>query len=60
MVIMVFCFKGVRCEYNVDDCIGVICVNGGICIDEFNSYKCVCYFGFYGGKCEMNIDECRL
>lgn len=59
MVTMAFCFKGVRCEHDVDDCIGVTCANGGTCIDELNSYKCACHPGFYGGKCEMNTDECR-
>ncbi|XP_078619941.1 uncharacterized protein LOC144886984 isoform X1 [Branchiostoma floridae x Branchiostoma japonicum] len=43
---------------DTDDCIGVICQNGGICIDGFNNYTCNCTAGFEGVHCETaNVPE---
>ena len=34
------------------------CHNGGICIDQFNGYQCLCPMGYSGSNCEVNIDDC--
>ena len=34
-------YDGDVCEMNVDDCVNP-CLNNGNCVDEFNSYTCVC------------------
>lgn len=31
-------FVGISCKINVDDCVGNLCVNEGICIDLINDY----------------------
>lgn len=35
-------FTGPLCEINIDDCVEHQCQNGAMCIDDINSYKCVC------------------
>ena len=35
-------YTGPRCEVNIDDCQSVICPNNSICVDEVNSYQCIC------------------
>ena len=37
----------------VDECDGVVCLNGGRCQDGWNSFSCVCEHGFAGTHCEM-------
>ena len=32
--------------------------NNGTCVDQINSYKCICKDGFEGVRCNINIDDC--
>jgi hypothetical protein len=41
---------------DIDDCIGVDCLNGGSCIDRTQSYICKCVGGFEGRHCETDVD----
>ena len=40
---------------DIDDCIGVDCLNGGSCIDRTQSYICKCVAGFEGRHCETGL-----
>ncbi|KAF4523890.1 hypothetical protein B566_EDAN016082 [Ephemera danica] len=33
-------------------------MNGGLCNDLINSFRCVCPIGYTGPRCETNIDDC--
>lgn len=52
-------FSGKNCEINQDDCIGVVCENGGVCRDATRDYTCRCKRGFSGKHCETKVDLCR-
>ncbi|XP_019763330.2 protein crumbs isoform X1 [Dendroctonus ponderosae] len=51
-------FEGVKCEINKDDCKGVTCPPGQICLDLVNDYECRCRPGFTGDDCSIDIDPC--
>ncbi|XP_041667539.1 protein crumbs homolog 2a [Cheilinus undulatus] len=34
------------------------CLNGGICEDMFNMFRCACDLGWGGDTCETDVDEC--
>ena len=51
-------YEGIRCETNVDDCIGHTCMNNATCLDLIGSYECSCARGFTGGRCETKIAFC--
>ena len=51
-------YEGIRCEINVDDCVGHTCKNNATCIDLIGSYECSCARGFTGGMCETKIAFC--
>ena len=44
---------------NIDDCVGEMCSGNGHCVDDINSFTCVCNDGFTGQQCEININECE-
>lgn len=44
-------FEGLHCENNVNDCLGVSCPVGRVCVDRVNSYECECPAGFTGENC---------
>jgi hypothetical protein len=46
------------CKTFSNDCVGVVCQNGGTCVDGVRSYTCSCQPGFTGRNCETNINEC--
>ncbi|KAH9489124.1 hypothetical protein Btru_057137 [Bulinus truncatus] len=35
-----------------------VCLNGGQCVDNWNSFSCSCPKGFYGEYCQDNTDNC--
>ena len=37
---------------NIDDCSPNPCQNGGICVDQTNSYTCNCETGYDGAQCQ--------
>lgn len=44
---------------DIDDCQSNPCQNGGTCIDEINSFVCLCLPSYGGATCEKgnNMDE---
>lgn len=53
-------FTGSRCETNIDDCAGVVCENGGTCVDQVGSYKCQCPLGYDGTQCQFKVVNCDV
>eukprot|EP00057_Strongylocentrotus_purpuratus_P031399 XP_784490.3 PREDICTED: fibropellin-1 [Strongylocentrotus purpuratus] len=51
-------FTGTICETNIDDCSTNPCMNGGVCVDEVNSFTCNCAAGYTGDTCQTDIDNC--
>ncbi|XP_065193055.1 fibrillin-2-like [Sycon ciliatum] len=51
-------FTGVHCEVNVDDCLGMPCLNNAVCMDMVDAYQCQCQSGFTGQNCQVDIDDC--
>ena len=51
-------YEGIRCETNVDDCVGHTCQNNATCVDLVGSYECSCGRGFTGNRCETKIAFC--
>ena len=41
-------WNGSNCTDNIDECESAPCVNGATCIDQLNSYECVCVPGYTG------------
>ena len=37
---------------DIDECVGVMCANGGTCVDGVNSFSCTCVEGFNGTLCD--------
>lgn len=52
-------FTGTQCEIDIDECQLNPCLNGGICNDLINTFRCVCAIGFTGNRCQINIDDCE-
>jgi hypothetical protein len=44
-------FNGTNCENNIDDCYGVVCMNGGSCVDKVQNFECMCTEGWKGINC---------
>ncbi|XP_065668355.1 sushi, von Willebrand factor type A, EGF and pentraxin domain-containing protein 1 isoform X2 [Hydra vulgaris] len=42
----------------IDNCISSPCMNGAVCISEWNSFRCACKLGFIGKFCEEEKNEC--
>jgi hypothetical protein len=45
-------------QTNLDECINSPCVNGGVCKDGVNEYKCMCRIGWSGDRCTEEHDAC--
>lgn len=41
---------------DIDDCLSSPCQNGGTCIDEVNSFVCLCLPSYGGSRCEKGGD----
>ena len=39
---------------DIDDCKPDSCLNGGVCVDEVNSFFCNCAHGFIGDDCSIS------
>ncbi len=52
-------FSGTFCEIESDECHSNPCLNGATCVDEFNSYFCLCKPGFSGVHCETPTNQCN-
>jgi len=50
----------VRYQLDGDDCAGVVCANGGTCVDGEFEYTCTGCPGYTGRDCDVDIDECAL
>ena len=44
-------YSGKNCGIDIDDCAGVECPGNSTCIDEVDSFTCVCNLGFEGENC---------
>ncbi|XP_023289907.1 fat-like cadherin-related tumor suppressor homolog isoform X2 [Orussus abietinus] len=44
-------FTGERCEVDLDECETSPCMNGGTCINEVGSYRCICPATATGANC---------
>ena len=49
-------FTGSNCGTLINNCVSSnICLNGGTCVNQVNSYTCTCAIGFTGAKCDSNV-----
>lgn len=39
-------------------CVPDPCLNGGVCEDQFNRFRCICGLGWEGDQCETDLDDC--
>ncbi|KAI3368916.1 hypothetical protein L3Q82_025886, partial [Scortum barcoo] len=44
---------------DIDDCQSNPCQNGGTCIDEINSFVCLCLPSYGGATCEKDTEGCE-
>ena len=52
-------YTGVDCGTLINNCSpSNICLNGGICVNQVNSYTCTCPVGFTGSRCESTVNLC--
>lgn len=54
-------FTGPDCEEDLDECAAEepVCLNGGVCRNEFGSYRCQCPEGLFGGRnCQIKLNGC--
>ena len=49
------CLLIIYIDLDSDDCIPNLCLNGGTCVDGWQSFTCLCPNGYYGNLCESSI-----
>ena len=42
----------------MDECASNPCLNGALCTDLINGFRCLCPAGFDGPLCQTNLDDC--
>ena len=42
------------CATDIDECVNTTCPQNSNCVDEVNSYSCVCLNGFEGPQCNVS------
>ena len=52
-------FGGSNCGRLQEQCTGIDCLNGGRCITNGTTVRCLCAQGYQGDNCELIIDSCR-
>lgn len=52
-------YSGTNCGRLQDQCTGIECLNGGICIRNGTTLMCLCAKGYEGDNCELIIDYCQ-
>jgi len=52
-------YSGTNCGRLQDQCTGIECLNGGICIRNETTLMCLCAKGYEGDNCELIIDYCQ-
>ncbi|CAC5419921.1 unnamed protein product [Mytilus coruscus] len=45
---------------DINECLGITCLNNGSCVYVAGSYSCQCNQGFSGDVCQSDINECLL
>ena len=58
IVVIVFIFVTFRFA-DVDECASRPCLHGGTCVDETNSFRCVCEGYFRGTICQYGENNLR-
>lgn len=51
-------YGGSHCEYQMDVCLSMPCINGGVCSARNNTFHCECSNQFKGDYCENVNDPC--
>ncbi|CAG5115287.1 unnamed protein product, partial [Candidula unifasciata] len=52
-------YHGKRCHMKIDNCVGVICYNEGVCVDDLVGFHCICV-NFMGKYCDVRMDQCEV
>lgn len=52
-------FAGERCEIKLHTCSSFPCLNGGTCIEYYNTFKCECKPDFSGSRCQKFMKDCQ-
>ena len=48
-------FGGPRCELEYNECDSTPCQNGGTCVDQIDSFRCLCGRGYKGNLCQTKV-----
>lgn len=48
-----------HCFTDINECESQPCLHGSTCIDNINSFSCVCTSGWQGPQCQLDTNECE-